>query len=153
MSLVLIASMSHENVVWVINQSDGWVCRTEQLQAFPSGVFPVLLIIISQPGLGWDTITITPASSQLWSGIRSQYSFATFSCNLIQRQSKKLSAYRAFEQIGCYFLLLRCSIKRIECRLLESYLSRSDPHWYSGHDWAPVGGRLLLQPACSAAQL
>ena len=62
MSLVLIASMNHENVVWVINQSDGWVCRTEQLQALTSRVFPVLLIIISlaRPGLGaWDTIIIT----------------------------------------------------------------------------------------------
>mgnify|MGYP003336440445 CR=1 FL=1 len=52
MSLVLIASMSHENVVWVINQSDGWVGRTEQLQAFLSGVFPVLLKIISQAWAG-----------------------------------------------------------------------------------------------------
>ena len=67
MSLVLIASMSHENVVWVINQSDDLVCRT--ITGLTQRVFPVLLIIISQDWAGLrarDTIiiAITPDSSQ-----------------------------------------------------------------------------------------
>ena len=90
MSLVLIASMNHENVVWVINQSDGWVCRTEQLQALTSGVFPVLLIIISlaRPGLGaWDTIIITITQDSRQHLIREKVTIFIF--NLLRNQESE----------------------------------------------------------------
>ena len=66
------------------------MCRTEQLQALTSGVFPVLLIIISlaRPGLGaWDTIIITITQDSRQHLIREKVTIFIF--NLLRNQESE----------------------------------------------------------------